>query len=212
MSKADRSDRLVAHVLRADLGECRVGHEIVVVEEAQSTNDLAWQAAGRGAAEGFVVFAERQTAGRGQYGRRWESAPYKGLWFSVLLRPAITLAQSPQLTSLLAEVVSATIQQETGVPALIKLPNDIYLAGRKVAGILVEGRTEADGSYVAVAGIGVNVNHAIEDFPAELQTTAGSLAMASGRPLQRGPLAAALLRKLETDLSDFHAGVVARNR
>ena len=211
MSESDRSDRLVADVLRADLGECRVGHQIVVVEEAQSTNDLAWEAAGRGAAEGFVVFAERQTAGRGQYGRRWESAPYKGLWFSVLLRPAITLAQSPQLTSLLAGIVSATIEQETGIPALIKLPNDIYLAGRKVAGILVEGRTEADGSYVAVAGVGVNVNHAIEDFPEELQATAGSLAMASGRHFPRGLLAAALLRKLETDLSPLHARVVARN-
>jgi BirA family biotin operon repressor/biotin-[acetyl-CoA-carboxylase] ligase len=203
MSEGDRSDRLVADVLRADLGGCRLGHEIVVVEEAQSTNDLAWQAAERGAAEGFVVFAERQTAGRGQYGRRWESAPYKGLWFSILLRPAITLAQSPKLTPLLAGVVAATIEQETGMAASIKLPNDIYLAGRKVAGILIEGRTATDGSYVAVAGIGINVNHAIEDFPEELQTTAGSLAMTAGRPLQRGPLAVALLRKLETEYRTF---------
>lgn len=203
MSEADRSDRLVADVLRADLGECRVGHQIVVVEQAPSTNDLAWQAAGRGAAEGFVVFAERQTAGRGQYGRRWESAPYKGLWFSVLLRPAITLAQSPELTPLLAGVVAATIEQETGIPASIKLPNDIYLAGRKVAGLLIEGRTATDGSYVAVAGIGINVNHALEDFPEELQTTAGSLAMAGGMHLQRGPLAVALLRKLETEYRTF---------
>jgi BirA family biotin operon repressor/biotin-[acetyl-CoA-carboxylase] ligase len=203
MSEGDRSDRLVADVLRADLGGCRLGHEIVVVEEAQSTNDLAWQAAERGAAEGFVVFAERQTAGRGQYGRRWESAPYKGLWFSILLRPAITLAQSPKLTPLLAGVVAATIEQETGMAASIKLPNDIYLAGRKVAGILIEGRTATDGSYVAVAGIGINVNHAIEDFPEELQTTAGSVAIAGGRHLQRGPLAVALLRKLETEYRTF---------
>lgn len=203
MSEADRSDRLVADILRAHLGECRMGHEIVVVEEAQSTNDLAWQAAERGAAEGFVVFAERQTAGRGQYGRRWESAPHKGLWFSILLQPAITLAQSPELTPLLAEVVAATIEQETGTPATIKPPNDIYLAGRKVAGILIEGRTAGDGSYVAVAGIGINVNHAIEDFPEELQTTAGSLAMAGGLHLQRGPLAVALLRKLETAYRTF---------
>lgn len=180
-----------------------MGHEIVVVEEAQSTNDLVWQAAERGAAEGFVVFAERQTAGRGQYGRRWESAPYKGLWFSILLRPAITLAQSPELTPLLAGVVAATIEQETGIPPSIKLPNDIYLAGRKIAGILIEGRTAADGSYVAVAGIGINVNHALEDFPEELQTTAGSLAMAGGLHLQRGPLAVALLRKLETEYRAF---------
>ena len=211
MSESDRSDRLVAEVLRAELGECRVGHQIVVVEEAQSTNDLAWQAAGRGATEGFVVFAERQTAGRGQYGRRWESAPHKGLWFSVLLRPAITLAQSPQLTTLLAGIALRDDRAGNRPARSIKSPNDIYLAGRKVAGILVEGRTDPDGSYVAVAGIGVNVNHTIEDFPEELQATAGSLAMASGRPFPRGPLAVALLRKLETDLSQFHAGVVARN-
>ena len=203
MSEADRSDRLVADVLRASLGECRMGYEIVVVEEAQSTNDLAWQAAERGAAEGFVVFAERQTAGRGQYGRRWESAPYKGLWCSVLLRPAITLAQSPSLTPLLAGVVAATIEQETGLPASIKLPNDVYLAGRKVAGILTEGRAASDGSYVAIAGIGINVNHALEDFPEELQTTAGSLAMAGGLHLRRAPLAVALLRKLETEYRAF---------
>src|ERR1700719_2329852 len=116
------SDRLSAAELRAALKDCRIGSEIVVIEETGSTNDLAWQAAGRGAAEGFVIFAERQTKGRGQYGRRWESAPYLGLWFSVLLRPIMTLRESPKLTSLLAEVVSAAIAAETGCAATIKLP------------------------------------------------------------------------------------------
>ena len=203
MSEADRSDRLVADELRAALGECRVGNQIVVVEEARSTNDLAWEAVDRGAAEGFVVFAERQTAGRGQYGRRWESAPYQGLWFSVLLRPPITLNESPRLTSLLAGVAATTIIEETGCAASIKPPNDIYVAGRKIAGVLVEGRTASDGSYVAVAGLGVNVNQTLEDFPAELRATAGSLRMATGRQIQRDQLAVALLRKLETDYRAF---------
>jgi BirA family transcriptional regulator, biotin operon repressor / biotin---[acetyl-CoA-carboxylase] ligase len=191
------SDRLIAAELRAGLKGCRMGNEIVVVEEAPSTNDLAWEAAERGAPEGFVVFAERQTAGRGRYGRRWESAPYRGLWLSILLRPDMTLRESPQLTSLLADVVAATITQETGCAAMIKLPNDIYIAGRKVAGILVEGRTENDGGYVAVAGIGINVNQAIDDFPEELRVTAGSLAMATGRRIGRAKLAIALLRNLQ---------------
>lgn len=199
MSEADRSDRLVADELRATLGECRVGNQLVVVEETCSTNDLAWAAEARGAPEGFVVFAERQTAGRGQYGRRWESAPHQGLWFSVLLRPRITLSESPRLTSLLAGVAAATIIEETGCAASIKAPNDIYVSERKVAGVLVEGRSATDGSYVAVAGIGVNVNQAIEDFPEELRATAGSLRMATGRQIQRSHLAVALLRKLETD-------------
>jgi BirA family transcriptional regulator, biotin operon repressor / biotin---[acetyl-CoA-carboxylase] ligase len=203
MSGADRSDRLIADELRATLGECSVGNQLVVVEETCSTNDLAWEAEARGAPEGFVIFAERQNAGRGQYGRRWESAPYQGLWFSVLLRPPITLNESPRLTSLLAGVAAATIIEETGCAASIKPPNDIYVAGRKIAGVLVEGRTASDRSYVAVAGMGVNVNQTLEDFPAELQTTAGSLRMATGRQIQRGHLAVALLRKLETDYRAF---------
>lgn len=203
MSEADRGDRLVADELRAALGESHIGNEIVVVEEARSTNDLVWEAVDRGAAEGFVVFAERQTAGRGQYGRRWESTAHQGLWFSVLLRPPITLNESPRLTSLLATVIATTIIEETGCAASIKPPNDIYVAGRKVAGVLVEGRIASDGSYIAVAGLGVNVNQTREDFPAELRTTARSLRMAVGRQIHRGQFAVALLRKLETDYRTF---------
>jgi BirA family biotin operon repressor/biotin-[acetyl-CoA-carboxylase] ligase len=211
MSEAERGDRLIADDLRAGLGECRLGNEIVVVDEASSTNDLAWEAAARGAPEGFVVFAERQTAGRGQYGRRWESAPYRGLWFSVLLRPRITLSESPQLTLLLARVAAATIREETTCAVLIKAPNDIYVAGRKVGGVVVEGRTASDKSYVAVAGMGLNVNQTLEDFSEVLRATAGSLRMAMGRCFPRGPLAVALLRKLEAEYGSFHAGLVARN-
>jgi len=196
-------DRLIATELRAGLAGCRIGNEIVVVEEAASTNDLVWEAAERGAAAGFVVFAERQTKGRGQYGRRWESAPYQGLWFSVLLRPAMTLRESPRLTSLLADVVSATIAEKTVCAPTIKPPNDIYISGRKVAGVLVEGRIAGDGSYVAVAGIGINVNLAIDDFPEELRASAGSLAMATGRKIDRAQLAIALLRNLETQASSL---------
>jgi BirA family biotin operon repressor/biotin-[acetyl-CoA-carboxylase] ligase len=193
------SDRLIATELRLGLTGCRIGNEIIVAGETTSTNDLAWEASERGAATGFVVFAERQTQGRGQYGRRWESAPHQGLWFSVLLRPAMTLRESPRLTSLLAEAVSATIAEETGCAPTIKPPNDIYIAGRKVAGVLVEGRTAGDGSYVAVAGIGINVNQTSDDFPEELRATAGSLAMATGRRIDRSKLAIAMLRNLDVE-------------
>jgi len=197
---SEPSDRLIATELRAGLEGCRIGSEIEVVEETVSTNDLAWEAAERGVTAGFAVFAERQTKGRGQYGRRWESTPYQGLWFSVLLQPAMTLRESPRLTSLLADVVSATIAEQTGRAPTIKPPNDIYIVGRKVAGVLVEGRTAGDGSYVAVAGIGINVNQTIDDFPEELRATAGSLAMASGRKIDRARLAIALLRNLDQSI------------
>jgi len=195
MSKV--SDRLIATELRAALE-----NQIVVVDETESTNDLVWQALERGARKGFVAFAERQTKGRGQYGRRWESAPYLGLWFSVLLRPAVSLRDSPKVTLALAEAVAATIAEETGCTPTIKPPNDIYISGRKVAGLLVEGRTANDGSYVAVAGIGINVNQSGEDFSEELRATAGSLAMAVGKKISRAKLAIALLQKLAASCSD----------
>lgn len=205
MSETDRGDRLIADDLRAGLGDCRLGNQLIVVDEAPSTNDLAWEAAARGAPEGFVVFAERQTAGRGQYGRRWESAPYQGLWFSVLLRPRLTLNESPQLTLLLARVAAETIREEIACAVLIKAPNDIYVAGRKIGGVVVEGRSASDKSYVAVAGMGINVNQTPEYFPAVLRATAASLRMATGRQIPRGPLAVALLRKLEAEYRGFTA-------
>src|SRR6476646_5446976 len=184
------SDRLTADELRRGLEGCKIGDEIAVVEETESTNDLAWQAAGRGAAPGYVAFAERQTRGRGQYGRRWESSPHLSLCFSVLLRPAaMTLGESPRLTSLLAEAVTAGLAETTGTTPRIKPPNDIYIGDRKVAGILVEGRTESDGSYTAVAGIGINVNQTLDDFSEGLRATAGSLAMATGKSVSRSALA-----------------------
>jgi BirA family transcriptional regulator, biotin operon repressor / biotin---[acetyl-CoA-carboxylase] ligase len=191
------SDPLIADELRRALNGSRIGSEVVVVEQTESTNDLAWEAAERGAAEGFVVFAESQTKGRGQYGRGWDSSPYLGLWFSILLRPALTLQESPKLTLLLAQDVAAAIQVEIGCGPTIKPPNDIYVNDRKVAGILVEGRTARDGSYQAVAGIGINVNQTLDDFPEPLRATAGSLAMAAGRIIRRQEFAIALLRRLD---------------
>ena len=192
---SEPSDRLVAEELRQALDGSRV-REIVVVEETASTNDLAWDAARRGVAEGFVIFAEHQTKGRGQHGRRWESTRYLGLWFSILLRPALSLRESPRLTLQLAENIAATIRHEIGCDPTIRPPNDIYIGERKVAGILVEGRTASDGTYQAVAGIGINVNQTIDDFPEELRGAAGSLSMATGAIVSRQKLAIALLREL----------------
>ena len=133
MWATDKGHRLIADELLKALGGCRMGNQLKVVEEATSTNDLVWEAEKEGAPEGYVAFAERQTAGRGQQGRQWESTPYQGLWFSVLLRPKMTMAESPQLTSILAKVVVAIVREQAGVFPQIKPPNDIYLSGRKIA-------------------------------------------------------------------------------
>ena len=190
-------DRLVAEELQAKLCSAVIGREIIVLEHTGSTNDAILQIANANPKEGIVVFAEHQTAGRGQRGNRWESAAGKGLWFSILLRPQIDLASSPQLTTWAAEAISGAIQSEFSLTPAIKFPNDVQIDGRKVAGVLVEMRAQEKGAHLAIAGIGVNVNQSREDFPKELQRRAISLAMAIGKQVDRQSFASALLRELD---------------
>ena len=188
-------DRLVVEELQAGIGRSLIGREIIVLEQTGSTNDVVLQVAKTNPGAGVVVFAEHQTAGRGQRGNRWESAAGKGLWFSILLRPAIVLADSPQLTAWAAEAVSVAIQNEFSLTPTIKPPNDVQIDGRKVAGVLVEMRAQEKAPHLAIAGIGVNVNQS--DFPEELQDKAISLAMVLGRQIDRQSFAIALLRELD---------------
>jgi len=190
-------DGLVAGELQAGLASGAIGREIIVLEQTGSTNDAILQIANANSKEGLVVFAEHQTAGRGRRGNRWESAAGKGLWFSILLRPKIDLASSPQLTAWAAEAVSGAIQNEFSLTPAIKPPNDVHIGGRKVAGVLVEMRAQEKAAHLAIAGIGVNVNQSREDFPKELQNRAISLAMALGKQIDRQSFAIALLRKLD---------------
>ena len=190
-------DGLVVEELQADLASGVIGREIIVLEQAGSTNDAILQIANANSKEGLVVFAEHQTAGRGQRGNRWESAAGKGLWFSILLRPKIDLASSPQLTAWAAEAVSGAIQNEFSLTPTIKPPNDVQIDGRKIAGVLVEMRAQEKAAHLAIAGIGVNVNQSREDFPKELQSRAISLAMVLRKQIDRQSFAVALLRKLD---------------
>lgn len=202
-------EALEAEKLSAALEGQRIGNRIVVVEETTSTNDFVAQLAPENS-EGLVVFAERQTAGRGQYGRRWDSAARKGLWFSVLLRPQIAVARSSQLTDLLAETVAQAIRKFAGLAPTIKPPNDVYIGHRKIAGVLVEMRVETTGAYCAIAGVGVNVNHTSADFPEELRETACSLASCLGHAVERHDFALAVLRELDARYRAFSSSSAAR--
>ena len=191
------ADCLSASAIQASLGECVIGCRIIVLQSTRSTNDFLLQMLTPELPEGFVVFAEEQTAGRGQRGNRWASAAHLGLWFSILLRPQLPLTETARLTKWAAEAVAVTIARETGLEPTVKLPNDIYLSGRKVAGVLVETKSRSGQVIAAVVGIGVNVNHAAEDFPVDLRERAGSLAMALEGRIDRTAFAIALLRELE---------------
>ena len=191
------SDRLLPHELQASLGEARLGHRIIVLQSTRSTNDFLRRMLTPELPEGVVVFAEEQTAGRGQRANRWESAAHLGLWFSLLLRPHLSLAESARLTSWAAEAVAATIRRELALEPRIKPPNDVYIGERKVCGVLVETVAGPSADFAAIVGIGLNVNQPLEAFPADLRDRAGSLALAAGRVFDRRAVAVALLRELD---------------
>ena len=192
-----QNDFLRGEELRAALAGQHIGNKIVIVEETASTNDLVWQMAQQGNSAGLVVFAESQTEGRGQRGNRWESTPNLGLWFSILLRPGIGPADSSHIVAWATETIVSTVEKEIAIGAQLKWPNDIYLAGKKVGGVLVEMRVEKGGGYAAIVGIGMNVNQIDRDFSEEIREGAGSLAMAAGKRIDRQQFALALLRKLD---------------
>src|SRR4029453_2191181 len=197
MFPAEMLGRLVADEMRAALGRVLIGRGIIVLGQTGSTNDAILQIATPNSSEGLVLFAEHQTAGRGQRGNRWESAAAKGLLFSILLRPRIQINRSPLLTAWAAETISGVIENEFSLKTTVKLLNDVQIDGRKVAGVLVEMRAHEKALHSAIVGIGINVNQALEDFPKELQSRAISLAIALGRQVDRQNFAIALLRSLD---------------
>ncbi len=206
MFRAEMSDRLIAGKLEADCRCATIGRQIIVQEQTGSTNDAILQVTTANSNEGLVLFAEHQTAGRGQRGNRWESAAGKGLWFSILLQPKLQINDSGRLTIWALETISDVIQTGFSLEPTIKLPNDVQLYSRKVAGVLVEMRAQEKAPHLAVVGIGINVNQSLEDFPAELRSRAISLAIAMHQPVDRQKLAIAILQNLDRTYRARFAG------
>jgi len=190
-------DRLSAAKLHAALGGCAIGREIIVLDETASTNDVVLQMANGGAPEGLVVFAEHQTAGRGRRGNVWQAPAGKGLLCSILLRPNVAVEDSARLVNWAVKGIAWTVESASRHQATIKPPNDVYIDGRKVAGVLVERRAQPNAPHLAVIGIGINVNQRSSHFPEELRARATSLAIVMGGPVDRTALAITLLRNLD---------------
>jgi BirA family transcriptional regulator, biotin operon repressor / biotin---[acetyl-CoA-carboxylase] ligase len=159
-----------------------LGRPRLHLRETDSTNERARELAEAGAPHGTLVTAAAQTAGRGRQGRRWEAPPGTALLCSLLLR------RHDEMVSLRAGLAVAYV---AGADALVKWPNDVLLDGRKVAGVLVEGRPHEGW---AVVGIGLNVAVEVAELPPGARERAGTL----GRPRAAlEPTLAELLNELE---------------
>jgi len=152
-------DRLTPYEVAHGLNTKFVGKKIHYFDTISSTNDVALQLAMKGSPEGSVVIAESQTKGKGRLGRSWFSPKYKGIYFSLILRPKILPNQAPLLTLMNAVSICEAVKEKTDLDCQIKWPNDILIHHKKVGGILTELNAETDLSRFLVVGIGLNVNN-----------------------------------------------------
>lgn len=180
----------------------QLGRNLLFFEETDSTNVQAQLAAMQGAADGTLVVAEKQTAGRGRRGRAWESPAVGNVYFTLLLKPDFAPEAAARLTLLMAYAVKCAVEQY--VPCAIKWPNDIVVEGKKVCGILTELRLEGTSIHHVVIGVGINVGK--QEFAAELADKAIGLedvCSDKGIIISRSQLIADVLKFFEKEYEAF---------
>jgi len=194
-------DILTPELLRSRLKGSLFGKRIYHFFKTDSTNRVGMELGNSGEAEGAVILAEEQSAGRGRAGRSWHSERGAGIYVTLLLRPKISPVQAPLLTMLAGLSAQAAIQARTGLAIDLKWPNDLMLNGKKLGGILTEMYADTTLVRFVIVGIGINVNQ--EKFPGELSSLATSLRTETAANQSRLELLARLLREFESDYNRF---------
>lgn len=182
----------------------RLGRTLVARAEADSTNDVAWEALAAGAPDGTAVVADAQPRGRGRAGRVWHMAAGKGLALSLALHFGCEQRRAGSLP-LVAGLALARALDGLRLVTELKWPNDLLVAGRKLSGILCERRRLAAGTDAAVIGVGVNVHDQQDDFPPALHGTVTSLAL-EGKRTSREEVAARFLNAFEPLWAEHQEG------
>jgi BirA family biotin operon repressor/biotin-[acetyl-CoA-carboxylase] ligase len=195
-------NNLSAASINRDLETRFVGQSVIYYPSLTSTMEVARQEARQGAAEGTVIVADEQTAGRGRLKRTWVS-PGGNIALSIILYPS--LAYLPSLIMLASLAVVRSIEAVTGLKSQVKWPNDVLINGRKVCGILIESDVQGNTVNYITMGVGVNINLRLVDFP-EILPIATSLSDELGRDVSRLSVIRCLLVEIERLYLDLLAG------
>jgi BirA family biotin operon repressor/biotin-[acetyl-CoA-carboxylase] ligase len=192
----NKSMKLNQEKLKQSLDGKFIGHQLYYYEEIGSTNDEAFRLGLAGAPEGTVIIADSQTKGKGRMQRIWHSPAGSNIYTSIILRPKIEPARTPQI-SILAGVAVADVL-ESYCPDRIKLkwPNDVLIDRKKVCGILSQMKTVVSKIDFIVLGMGINVNINYNEFPKEICDLATSLAIETGREISRQELIISLYENM----------------
>ncbi len=205
---------LAAYVRLKHPGKTPPDVDVVFFPEIDSTNLEAERRLAAGAKAPFVVFAARQTAGRGRLGRVWHSAESGGLYLSFAFRPQLPPARMPKFTLWMALRLCRMLNETYHLPVGVKWPNDLVHDGRKLAGILTEARMDADLMRELICGLGLNVNGDPAKWSGGPRGVAGTAAKVAstlqqinhGRPLPINAVAADVVLTGTKAYADFVAG------
>lgn len=182
-----------------------LGHHLVHLATVGSTMDEARRMAEAGADHGTVVVADEQTQGRGRLDRTWFS-PRGSLMATLVLRPWMPPHVLSLLTLAAGLSLARSMEKLLGAPARLKWPNDVWLEGKKVAGILTESRFEGNRARFVLLGLGVNGDARATEFPAELRPVATSLSEWAGRHVCLPALLKIFLEDFEHEWTELEAG------
>ncbi|MCB6828592.1 MULTISPECIES: biotin--[acetyl-CoA-carboxylase] ligase [Megamonas] len=193
----DSPDLLSSEEIKSSLTTKILGSEILYFETVDSTNTQAKKVALQGVKDGTIIISEEQGGGRGRLSRSFFSPKYKGIWFSVILKPKFLPQEAPKCTLMAATAITKAIEDVTGVKVGIKWPNDVLYKGKKLVGILTEMNAEMDCINYIIIGMGINVNIDKEEMPEEIQNIATSLSQITGKKISRLKLLNKILYYLE---------------
>ena len=199
------TDKLLPHELAANLKTDWLGHNIIYHDSVSSTNDVAKLEAQNGAVHGTVVVAEEQLKGKGRIQRGWYSPKGEGLWMTVVLRPEWLPQEAAKCTLLAAVMLHRVFTKLYGVNVGIKWPNDIFINGKKLVGILTEMNAQMDGINYIVIGMGINVNLNKQQLPEELEDIAISLNDVLDRKVSRLELFAEICKQFEIGYAEVNS-------
>ena len=199
-------DKLIPEELKWGLKATTIGRKVLSYDIVPSTNDIAFDLAKKGLEEGTVIVADGQTHGKGRLGRHWNSPKGKGIYLSMILRPALPPQGISKLTLLASLSVARAVKSLTNLEPQVRWPNDILIKGKKLSGILTEMSAEQDRLNFVIVGIGMNINSSQELLPPE----ATSIRLETGEKQSRVKFAQKLFEEFETIYRDFKEGKTAR--
>jgi BirA family biotin operon repressor/biotin-[acetyl-CoA-carboxylase] ligase len=198
---------LTPQAIRSRLSTRAIGKKILCVGTVDSTNDVAWNEAVKGAGHGLAVFADEQKKGRGRMGRPWFAPKGTSLLCSVVLRPELDVGEVPLVTAVAALAVAEAVDEVAGVTSNIRFPNDVFVGEAKIAGVLVESRFISGRPDLFIVGMGVNGNVEPEEFPKDLKGRATSLMIARGARINLAQAARRLLEALDRWAGELKGGL-----